>query len=86
MKVVQIKAYGTDSEALLDSGAVPNLISEKMCERLSLRFDRKFVGLTVADGQRARSVGVVSDLPVSFDNLHVSMDFYVWRTLRLMLL
>ena len=77
LKVVQIRAHGLPSEALLDSGAVPNLISEKFCKKLNLTFEQKSVGLTVADGQRARSIGLVSELPISFEDLHISMDFHV---------
>lgn len=63
-----------DSKALLDTGTVPNLISEKVCERLSFRTDQKLLGLTVTDGERTRSIGVVLDLPIFFDNRHVSMN------------
>lgn len=80
LKVVKIKVYGMDSEALMDSGAVPNLISERLCNILSLPFDRRSVGLTVADGQRASSAETISDIPVSIDSLHISMDFYVMES------
>ena len=79
LKVVQIKTFGTDAEALLDSGAVPNLISEKLCKKLSVDFNKKHIGLTVADGQRAHSIGTITDVPISFDDLHISMDFYVMK-------
>lgn len=35
LKAVQIKVYGYKTTALVDSGAVPNLISEKLCKKLN---------------------------------------------------
>lgn len=78
-KVVQIKVFGLDSDALFVCCTIPNLISKRLCEKQSLRFEEKLIGLTVADGQRARSIGTITGFSVSFENLHTSMDFYVMK-------
>ena len=77
LTLVQSKAYGIETEALLDSGAVPNLISEKLCNELQVKFEHKPIGPTVADGHKARFLGVISDVPISFDDLHISMEFFI---------
>lgn len=44
LKVVKIKIFGLDTEALLDSGAVFNLISSKLCKKLSVDFIKNPLG------------------------------------------
>lgn len=76
-KVVQIKIYGYETKALLASEAVPNLVSEKLLDKLNQELDRHPAGLTLDDGQRARSVGICREAPVCSSHLHLTMDFYV---------
>lgn len=77
LKVVETKVYGYETKALLDSGAGPSLISEKVFDKLNLEVDRNPVGLTMADGQRARLIRAFREVSVSFNHLLLTMDFYV---------
>lgn len=76
LKVALSKVCGSHTKALLDSRAVPKLISEDLCNTLDLAADRNPTGLTVVDGQQARSAGSVSKVANFFDHLHTYMDFH----------
>lgn len=65
------------TRALLDSGAGFNLVSEKVSRKLKLEVDRHPAGLATADGQRARSIGIVREASVSSNHLHLTMHFSV---------
>lgn len=71
------KVYGPDAEALLDSEAIPNLISEKLCNELNLKVKRRPVSTTVANGKQAGSIESVLEVSILFDHFHTSMDFRV---------
>ena len=77
LKVVTIRVYGTVTQALLDSGAVPNLMSSRLAESLSLRPEATTRSITVADGTKAVVCGIVHGAPVSFGGLTEPLDFLV---------
>lgn len=85
LKFLQFKTYGYETRVRLDSSAVPTLTLERICNRLNLEGDRPPAGLTMADGQRARSIVVAQNVSASFNHLHLAMDFYVMKFLLLTL-
>lgn len=76
LKVVLIKTHGIGAEALLDSGAVPTLISEKLCEELLLMFDEKIIRQINAAGQKAHLIEKVINVLILPDHLS-----YPWISL-----
>ena len=78
LKIIRIAVSGTDAESLFDSGAIPNLLSSSLCQRLSLEVIKTDRRITVANGNKTGVTGIVTDVPISLgDNLIVSMDFLV---------
>lgn len=74
---VLVKIDGYKTEAILDFEIVPNPLSEKLCDKLSLKAGRHPVGLPMADGQRARSTGTVREVSVCSNHLQLTVDFHV---------
>ena len=72
-----VRVYGTTCSALLDSGAVPNIMSLPLAELLSLSPKDTGKKIRVADGSVSRCVGVLTEIPVAFDNIFVSTNFLV---------
>ena len=77
LKVVTIRVCGTVTQALLDSGVVPNLMSSRLAESISLRPEDTTRSITVADGTWAVLCGIVHGAPVSFGGLTGPLDFLV---------
>lgn len=67
---------GTNNEALLDYGAVLNLISRDLFTSLSLKFGKKNLGLTIADGHKAHDIERIYDARATFCKLHISMAIF----------
>ena len=79
LRVVNVRVYGTDCSALLDSGAVPNIISHALAEKLALAPTETHRRIRVADGSITPCLGFLSDVPLTFDDLTVYADFLVVR-------
>ena len=77
LRVIIVQVYGTDAQALLDSGAVPNIMSLYLMKRLSLTPESPKKHITVADGKISPCVGSLRQVPVSFGGLVSKMDFLV---------
>ena len=77
LRKVNVRVYGTTCSALLDSGAVPNIVSHPLAELLSLSPKDTGKKIRVADGSVSRCVGVLTDIPVAFDNIVVPTNFLV---------
>lgn len=75
LKVVPVQIYGTSTSALLDTGAVPNLISEELAKHLKLNPKPTLKTITVADGSNSSCIGRLRQIPVTFGRLTVHMDF-----------
>ena len=72
-----IGVYGHQVRALLDTVAIPNVMSESLAKALGL-FIRPLNGdLRVANGALVRGFGSVENVPVMFDTLVVPRDFAV---------
>ena len=72
-----VRVYGTTCSALLESGAVPNIMSHPLAKFLSLFPKDTGKKIRVADGSVSRCVGLFTDVPVTFDNIVVPTNFLV---------
>ena len=79
LKIIAVQVYGTLVEALLDSGAVPNLISARLCEEIVISYEYNPKKITVADGVRTLCEASISSVPASFSGSVVSLDFLVLK-------
>ena len=77
LKVVSVLVYGTETQALLDSGAIPNLMSDRLAVLLFLSPEATTKKITVADETAAKVHGTVGKVPVSFAGLKNQLDFLV---------
>lgn len=75
LKVVPVKIYASDSFALLDSGAVPNLISSKFVEQLNLVRKSTSKPITFLDGSNSTCMGRVCSVPITLGTLTIQLDF-----------
>ena len=74
---VPMKIYGTEWFALINTGSVPNIISRRMVEHLSLSPESTQRRITVADVSVSEYSGILSDLPITFDECVVKLTFLV---------
>ena len=72
LRVTTVRVYGTAARALLDSGAVPNIMPPKLVQKLPLTPKATAKYITVANGNNAACVGILDHVPVSFGSLVVS--------------
>ena len=77
LKVVAVRVFRTNVQALLDTGAVPNLLSTSLAYELGLTVKPTTKNITVINGKRSICRGLVENVPVSFAGIRVSMDFLV---------
>lgn len=77
LKAVLELIYGPQTEALLDSGALPCLMSTKLCGQLSLEPKDTSKAINVANGSSAVCKGILHDVPISFRSMSVTLDFHV---------
>lgn len=77
-----MKFYSTETHALIDTGAVPNLIFQEFCARLSLSPKATDLKIKVTDGAVARVLGCFMYVPVSFGALFVLLDILMVRNYR----
>ena len=77
LKVVAVRVFGTDVQAVLDTGAVPNLLSTSLAYDLGLTLKPTTKKITIANGKRSICRGLIENVPVSFAGIRVSMDFLV---------
>ena len=76
-QLLPVTIYGHRARALLDTGAVPNLMSAQFAERLGVHVERSRQSIRVANGDVVDRVGVVKKVPVIFDDLVVPLNFLV---------
>ena len=77
LRITTVRVYGTEAHAMLDSGAVPNIMSPKLVQKLSLTPKATKKHITVANGKDEPCMGILEQVPVSFGNLVSKMDFLV---------
>lgn len=75
LKLVEVTNHWTKVQALLDSGAVANLLSSKLARHLSIEKKVSPKKITVANGDVTDTLGAASNLRTSFKGIQVSFDF-----------
>lgn len=81
LAVASIKLYGTETHALMDTGAVPNVVSSAIVEHLGIKPEVTKRVVTMASGEKAVVLGKVKDVPVTLGDLIAKMDFIVLENL-----
>ena len=76
-QVVRIQVYSEDTHALLDSGAIPNIISAQMVEKINLELKPTQRSIKVSNGSTERWSGIAKIVPVRFGEITVYLDFFV---------
>lgn len=77
LKVANVEVYGTESFSLMDSGAIPNFLSEDLVYNLSLIPHETHNNITVATGVKSPVVGILKVVPLKFGEIVVCLDFLV---------
>lgn len=77
MKVVSVKLYRTETNAFLESGAVPNVMKSDTAARLSLMPDHTSTKITAANGQKTICRGALKSIPVTFGQSEAKLNFLV---------
>ena len=77
LRLVTVKVYETEGQALLESGAVPNIISPTLASKPCLSPQLTEKHITVADGANAPCLGSPHPIPTSFGELIVKLDSLV---------
>ena len=77
LKVVSVYVYGTQIRALLDSGAILNVMNASVASELSLSPKPTSTNITVANGQKTTCLGSIEDVPISFNGTFTSLNFLV---------
>ena len=77
LKVVSVQIYGTHMRALLDSGAIPNVMNASVASKLSLSPKPTSTKITVAIGHKTTCLGSIEDVPVLFNGTVPSLNFLV---------
>ena len=75
---VTLRINGRAQTAIVDSGAATNIITKALLNKLNCRIDRpsKLIVVT-ANGARTKSLGIVSNLPVTIGKINISTSFQV---------
>ena len=76
-QTLTVTIYGHPIRVLLDTGAIPNLLSLAVAQKIGVRTEQSKATIRVANGDTAQSVGEVRNLPVTFDDMVVPLDFIV---------
>ena len=69
--------YSEAVYSLLDSGAIPNVMSYKLVRKLRLELSRTERRIIVAVGTSGSCAGSISGIPVSFGSIVMRLDFLV---------
>ena len=76
-QTLTVTVYGHPVRALLDTGAIPNLLSLAVAQKIGVLIEPSEATIRVANGDTANSMGEVRNLPVVFDDMVVPLDFIV---------
>ena len=76
-QLVSVTVYSEPVYALLDSGAIPNVMSMKFAKKLNLEVTPTNRRIVVANGASDGCEGVVSNVPVAFGSIVMRLKFLV---------
>lgn len=77
LKVVRLKLYGSEAYAMMNYGAIPNLMSKKIEERLCAKTEEATRTIYMATGNKSPVVGMLKTVPVYCAEMAVDSDFLV---------
>lgn len=77
LAVPAVRTYGVELYALLDTGAILNVMSPQVVRKLSLKPEKISKVVTVAPGDKSSAIGKLSNVPLLFGNLQDEVDFIV---------
>lgn len=77
MEVVLVKLHGQTVEGVLDSGAVPNMMSPALSKLFSLKPLPTPKRITTIDGIPSNVTGALKDVPVTIGSVRVPLDVLV---------
>ena len=75
--LVRVEVYSEDTLALFDSGAIPNVMSKNMVEKLDVRMTPTRRGIKAANGDSEVCLGALTDVPVSMGDLVIPLNILV---------
>ena len=76
-QVVVLAVYSDAVYGLLESGAIPNVVSDMLAKRLRLELSQTERRIIVGDGTSGSCPRSISDIPVSFGSIVMRLDFLV---------
>ncbi len=80
-QVVWITVYSEPVYGILDTSAIPNVISDTLVEKLRLNLTPTKRRIVVADGTTGACTGILEAIPVSFGSIVVRLNFMVIKSL-----
>ena len=79
-QVVRLTVHSEHVYALLDSGAIPNVMSLELARKLKLELRPSSRRIIVADGSTNACEGIVDSVPVGFGNIVKKLRFMVIKS------
>ena len=76
-QVVYVQAYSKPACALLDSGALPNVMFSAMANALNITLKPTNRSIRVASGAAEPCSGIAENVPIRFGGITVHLDFLV---------
>ena len=81
LKLVTVSLYNNEFQALIDSGAVPDLISKTVVDKIGLDLKPTEESIIVADGTSSKCIGQTAVVPLMFDKAKVKFKPLVMEVL-----
>ena len=78
-ETLTVAVYGHPVRALLDRGAIPNLISLATAQKIGIKIEQRKATIRVAYGDTAKGICEVRNLPVVFEDLVVPLTSFFWN-------
>lgn len=75
LEFAKLGICGTEVHFLMDSGAIPNVLSKALCLLLGLTPEKSKKIITTATGDTSAVLGALKNLPISFDHVVELVDF-----------
>ncbi len=80
-QVVKLAVYSEPVFGLLDSGAIPNVMSDTLAEKLRLQLSSTKRRIVLADGSTGDCAEILQEIPVSIADIVARLDFMVINSL-----
>lgn len=75
--MAELNLCSSESYALMDSGAIPNVFSKTMAERLCVKPEHVPRTVTVSTGDNSAVLGIIAAVLVAFVDMVVNLDLIV---------